>query len=77
MAHYREWVGGGGEGEDRGGLNPPLALFGLAMSPKSVSHRPNKLEWHKRRLPVSGTQAFHVAPSIILAVNLQGQQNSL
>ena len=35
------WVGGGKGGwEARGGLNPPLGLFRLAMSPRSASHRP-------------------------------------
>ena len=33
-------VGGGDGWEDGGGLNPPLVLFGLAMSPRSASHRP-------------------------------------
>ena len=32
-------VGGGGGWEAGGGLNDPLGLFGLAMSPKSASHR--------------------------------------
>ena len=34
-------VGGGGEGwAAGGGLNPPLGLFGLTMSPRSAIHRP-------------------------------------
>ena len=33
-------VSGGGGWEARGGLNPPLGLFGLATGPKSVSHKP-------------------------------------
>ena len=33
-------AGGGGEWEAGGGLNPLLGLFGLAMSPRSASHRP-------------------------------------
>ena len=37
---YRGWVGGEGEWAAGGGLNSPLGLFGLAMSPRSVSHRP-------------------------------------
>ena len=42
MGCYRGgWVGGGGvsgvgEWEARGGLNYPLGLFGLAMSPRST-----------------------------------------
>ena len=49
MAHYRQWVGGrggadgGGGWETGGGLNPPLRLFGLAMAPRSVNHRPKSL----------------------------------
>ena len=33
---------GGGEGgwEVRGGLHRPIRLFGVAMSPRSASHRP-------------------------------------
>ena len=31
---------GGGGWEAGGGLNHPLELFGLAMSPRSPSHRP-------------------------------------
>ena len=38
------WEGGGTDGgygwEDRGRLNLPLGLFGLAMGPRSASHRP-------------------------------------
>ena len=46
MAHYGVggWeeggAGGGGEWEAGGRLNPPLEAFGLAMSPRSASHRP-------------------------------------
>ena len=48
MAHYRGlvggWerrgVGGGGEWEAGGRLNLSLGLFGLAVGPRSVSHRP-------------------------------------
>ena len=50
MARYRGWVGrqegegvgGGGEWEAGGRLNLPLQLFGLAMGPRSASHRLNK-----------------------------------
>ena len=47
------WVGGGGVGGGGGGwaargrLNPSLGLFGLAMSPRSASHRPK----HAYRVP--------------------------
>ena len=39
--------GGGGAGgrsrwEAGGGLNFPLGLFGLAMGPRSASHRPKR-----------------------------------
>ena len=34
------WVGGRGEWAAGSGLNPSLGLFGLAMSPTIVSHRP-------------------------------------
>ena len=46
MARYRDGrVGGGGASggggwEAGGGLNHLLGLFGLFMSPRSVSHRP-------------------------------------
>ena len=33
-------VGGGEAWAARGGLNPPLGLFGLAISPRSISYRP-------------------------------------
>ena len=33
-------VGGGGGWEAGGRLNLPLGLFGLAMGPRSASHRP-------------------------------------
>ena len=32
-------VGGGGGWEARGRLNPPTGLFGVAMCPRSASHR--------------------------------------
>ena len=42
MARYREWAGGRGWGgwEAGGRINPPVGLFGLAMDPRSGSHRP-------------------------------------
>ena len=35
-------VGGGGGWEAGGGLNPPTGLFGVAMCPRSASHRPRQ-----------------------------------
>ena len=35
-------VGGGGEWEAGGGLNPQTVLFGIAMRPRSASHRPRQ-----------------------------------
>ena len=32
--------GGGGGWEAGGGLHRPIGLFGVAMSPRSASHRP-------------------------------------
>ena len=32
-------MGGGGGRAAGGGLNPPSGVFGLAMSPRSASHR--------------------------------------
>ena len=44
MAQYRGWEGGGAGGgggwEAKGRLNPSLELFGLAIGPRSASHRP-------------------------------------
>ena len=47
-------VGGGGEWEARGGLHCPTGLFGVAMSPRSASHRPRH-DWRALR-DVSPTQ---------------------
>ena len=38
------WEEGGGGWAAGGGLNPPLGLFGLAMSPRSASHRPKHVQ---------------------------------
>ena len=35
-------VGGGGGWEAGGGLNPPTGQFGVAMCPRSASHRPRQ-----------------------------------
>ena len=37
-------VGGGGRWEAGGGLYLPIGLFGVAMSPRSTSHRPRQ-DW--------------------------------
>ena len=51
---WRGWVGGGGRWEAGGGLHRPTGLFGVAMSPRSVSHRPRH-DWRALR-DVSPTQ---------------------
>ena len=48
------WVGGGGGWEAGGGLHRPTGLFGVAMSPRSASHRPRH-DWRDLR-DVSPTQ---------------------
>ena len=35
-------VGGGSEWEAGGRVNPPTGLFGVAMCPRSASHRPRQ-----------------------------------
>ena len=47
-------VGGGGRWEARGRLYPPIGPFGVAMSPRSASHRPRQ-DWRALR-DVSPTQ---------------------
>ena len=47
-------VGGGGGWEAGGGLYLPIGLFGVAMSPRSASHRPRQ-DWRALR-DVSPTQ---------------------
>ena len=47
-------VGGGGGWEAGGGLHHPTGLFGVAMSPRSASHRPRQ-DWRALR-DVSPTQ---------------------
>ena len=49
-----EGVGGGGGWEAGGGLHRPTGLFGVAMSPRSASHRPRH-DWRALR-DVSPTQ---------------------
>ena len=41
-------VGGGGGWEAGGGLHRPTGLFGVAMSPRSASHRPRH-DWRALR----------------------------
>ena len=47
-------VGGGGRSEAGGRLYLPIALFGVAMSPRSASHMPKltRLEGLKRHLTI-------------------------
>ena len=47
-------VGGGGGWEAGGGLHHPIGLFGVAMSPRSASHR-HRHDWRALR-DVSPTQ---------------------
>ena len=63
MGGWRGWVGwvegvggvdGGDEWEAGGWLRHPIGLFGVAMSPRSVSHRPRQ-DWRALR-DVSPTQ---------------------
>ena len=78
-------VGGWGEWWGRwaagGGLFPLLGMFGLAMTPRSASHRPNKLRGPKSHLTTTGKiHAFHVVSSmgpIVSIVTLYGWQNLL
>ena len=49
-------VGGGGGWEAGGGLHRPTGLFGVAMSPRSASHRPRH-DWRALR-DVSPTQGW-------------------
>ena len=55
-------VGGGGGRAAGGGLNVPLGLFRVAMSPRSASHRPDNVGQHKRRLTNSGLNSRHLHP---------------
>ena len=73
---------GGWEAE--GGLHLPIGLFGIAMNPRSVSHRPRH-DWRALRdaSPTQGeyqTHISHLVPSmgpIVSVVTLHGQQNQL
>ena len=46
-----------------GGLNPPLELFGLVMSPKVPAIGPNMLRWPKRCLAITEVN-FRPMPSM-------------
>ena len=54
LGGWRGWVGGGVGWEAGGGLHHPIGPFGVAMSPRSVSHRPRQ-DWKELR-DVSPTQ---------------------
>ena len=77
---------GGGGWEAGGGLHRPNGPFGVAMSPRSASHRPRH-DWRALR-DVSPTQhrgeyqthTSHLVPSmgpIVSVVTLHGRQNQL
>ena len=51
---WRRLEGGGGSWEAGSGLHHPIGLFGVAMSPRSVSQRPRQ-DWRALR-DVSPTQ---------------------
>ena len=73
-------VGGGGWWEAGGGLHRPIRLFGVAMSPRSASHRPRH-DWRALRdvSPTQGeyqTHTTHLVPSrgpIVSVVTLHDQ----
>ena len=76
--------GGWGGWEAGGGLHRPTGLFGVAMSPRSASHRPRH-DWRALRdvSPTQGeyqTHISHLVPSmgpIVSVVTLHGRQNQL
>ena len=77
-------MGNGGGWAAEGGLKPLLGLFGLAMSPRSVSHRPKHTQMAKEmsyyHWSELQTHAFHVVPSmspIVSVVNLHDRKYSL
>ena len=51
-------VGVGGGWEAGGGLHRPTGLFGVAMSPRSASHRPRH-DWRAFRDPSSALHGSH------------------
>ena len=60
----RDGVGGEGRQAAGSGLSPPLGLFGLAMSPRSASHRPkHAYRWPKRLYAITGVN-FRPMPSM-------------
>ena len=77
-------VGGGGGWEAGGRLHRPIGLFGVAMSPRSASHRPRH-DWRALRdvSPTQGeyqTHTSHLVPlmgPIVSVVTLHGRQNQL
>ena len=60
-----KWGGWRGGWEAGGGLYLPIGLFGVAMSPRSASHRPRQdcMEGLKRRLTNRGVN-IRPMPSI-------------
>ena len=47
-------VGNGGGWAARGRLNHPLGLCGLAMCPRTASHRPNMFRTPKKHITTTG-----------------------
>ena len=78
-------VGVGGGWEAGGGLHRPTGLFGVAMSPRSASHR-RRHDWralretsHQHRGEYQ-THTSHLVPPmgpIVSVVTLHGRQNQL
>ena len=80
----RGGVGIGGGWEAGGGLHRPIGLFGVAMRPRSASHRPRH-NWralktsHQHRGEYQ-THTSHLVPSmgpIVSVMTLHGRQNQL
>ena len=77
-------VGVGGGWEAGGGLHRPTGPFGVAMGPRSASHRPRH-DWRALRdvSPTQGeyqTHTSHLVPPmgpIVSVVTLHGRQNQL
>ena len=81
------WEGGGAGGggwEAEGGLYLSIGLFGVAMNPRSASHR-RRQDWralgtsHQHRGEYQ-THTFHLVPSmgpIVSVMTLHGWQNQL
>ena len=76
------WVGGGGGWEAGGKLYLPIGLFGVAMSPRSASHKPRQ-DWRALRdvlqVNIKPIATSHLVPSmspIVSVMTLHGWQTS-